>query len=235
MEAKKRYRKVIRDSIRGITKPSIRRLIYVGAAKGGFVASRIPKKASTKGLILGIDGIVYEETRGLMKVLLEQVIRQSYILATESGRKKLTSRDVQYAIDTLGGKKIYDTDSKDVCRVKVSFRNMSQKDIRELNSGVFLIPRAAFSRLVKEIAQDDESQRHTSPIITVDAMNAIQTYIEDSFITFFQSACAAAIAAGRHRLQTKDMQFIRRVAFNMCPSNPFAWGWERLNDDDDEL
>ncbi|MCP4262177.1 MAG: hypothetical protein GY774_32445, partial [Planctomycetes bacterium] len=48
----KRHRKVLRDNIQGITKPAIRRLARRGGVK------RIP-------------GLIYEETRGVLKVFLE--------------------------------------------------------------------------------------------------------------------------------------------------------------------
>ena len=48
----KRHRKVLRDNIQGITKPAIRRL----ARRGG---------------VKRISGLIYEETRGVLKVFLE--------------------------------------------------------------------------------------------------------------------------------------------------------------------
>ncbi|XP_037375045.1 uncharacterized protein LOC119251855 [Talpa occidentalis] len=53
-----RHRKVLRDNIQGITKPAIRRL----ARRGGV------KRTS---------GLIYEETRGVLKVFLENVIRDA--------------------------------------------------------------------------------------------------------------------------------------------------------------
>ena len=47
----KRHRKVLRDNIQGITKPAIRRL----ARRGG---------------VKRISGLIYEETRGVLKVSL---------------------------------------------------------------------------------------------------------------------------------------------------------------------
>ena len=47
----KRHRKVLRDNIQGITKPAIRRL----ARRGG---------------VKRISGLIYEETRGVLKVLI---------------------------------------------------------------------------------------------------------------------------------------------------------------------
>ena len=52
----KRHRKILRDNIQGITKPAIRRL----ARRGG---------------VKRISGLIYEETRGVLKVFLENVIR----------------------------------------------------------------------------------------------------------------------------------------------------------------
>jgi histone H4 len=54
----KRHRKVLRDNIQGITKPAIRRL----ARRGG---------------VKRISGLIYEETRGVLKVFLESVIRDA--------------------------------------------------------------------------------------------------------------------------------------------------------------
>lgn len=48
----KRHRKVLRDNIQGITKPAIRRL----ARRGG---------------VKRISGLIYEETRGVLKVTLD--------------------------------------------------------------------------------------------------------------------------------------------------------------------
>ena len=57
----KRHRKILRDNIQGITKPAIRRL----ARRGG---------------VKRISGLIYEETRGVLKVFLENVIRVRIII-----------------------------------------------------------------------------------------------------------------------------------------------------------
>ena len=54
----KRHRKILRDNIQGITKPAIRRL----ARRGG---------------VKRISGLIYEETRGVLKVFLDNVIRDA--------------------------------------------------------------------------------------------------------------------------------------------------------------
>ncbi|KOB72738.1 Histone H4 [Operophtera brumata] len=74
-----RHRKVERDSIQGITKPAIRRL----ARRGG---------------VMRISGLIYEETRGVLKVFLENVIRDAVTYTEHAQRKTVNNRDVVYAL-----------------------------------------------------------------------------------------------------------------------------------------
>jgi len=79
----KRHRKVLRDNIQGITKPAIRRL----ARRGG---------------VKRISGLIYEETRGVLKVFLENVIRDSVTYTEHAKRKTVTAMDVVYALKRQG-------------------------------------------------------------------------------------------------------------------------------------
>ena len=79
----KRHRKVLRDNIQGITKPAIRRL----ARRGG---------------VKRISGLIYEETRGVLKVFLENVIRDSVTYTEHARRKTVTAMDVVYALRRQG-------------------------------------------------------------------------------------------------------------------------------------
>jgi histone H4 len=63
----------------GITKPAIRRL----ARRGG---------------VKRISGLIYEETRGVLKVFLEGVIRDAVTYTEHAKRKTVTSLDVVYAL-----------------------------------------------------------------------------------------------------------------------------------------
>jgi histone H4 len=76
-------RKVLRDNIQGITKGSIRRL----ARRGG---------------VKRISGLIYEETRGVLKVFLENVIRDSVTYTVHARRKTVTAMDVVYALKRQG-------------------------------------------------------------------------------------------------------------------------------------
>ncbi|XP_034064161.1 histone H4-like [Gymnodraco acuticeps] len=76
----KRHRKVLRDNIQGIT---IRRL----ARRGG---------------VKRISGLIYEETRGVLKVFLENVIRDAVTYTEHAKRKTVTAMDVVYALKRQG-------------------------------------------------------------------------------------------------------------------------------------
>lgn len=95
----------MRDNIQGITKPAIRRL----ARRGG---------------VKRISGLIYEETRGVLKIFLESVftflplfsyysnpiltpplldiIRDSVTYTEHAKRKTVTSLDVVYALKRAG-------------------------------------------------------------------------------------------------------------------------------------
>ena len=79
----KRHRKVLRDNIQGITKPAIRRL----ARRGG---------------VKRISGLIYEETRSVLKVFLENVIRDAVTYTEHARRKTVTAFDVVYALKRQG-------------------------------------------------------------------------------------------------------------------------------------
>ncbi|KAF3637695.1 Histone H4 [Capsicum annuum] len=82
----KRHRKVLRDNIQGITKPAIRRL----ARRGG---------------VKRISGLIYEETRGVLKIFLENVIRDSVTYTEHARRKTVTAMDVLRKLVRRGGVK----------------------------------------------------------------------------------------------------------------------------------
>lgn len=79
----KRHRKVFRDNLAGITKPAIRRL----ARRGGV------KRMSES---------VYEETRGVLKDFLTNVIQAAVAYCDHARRKTVTSMDVVYALKQRG-------------------------------------------------------------------------------------------------------------------------------------
>ena len=79
----KHHRQGHRDNIHGITKPAIRRL----ARRGG---------------VKRISGLIYEETRGVLKVFLENVIRESVTDTEHAKRKTVTAMDDVFALKRQG-------------------------------------------------------------------------------------------------------------------------------------
>uniref|UniRef100_N1QQQ5 Histone H4 n=1 Tax=Aegilops tauschii TaxID=37682 RepID=N1QQQ5_AEGTA len=79
----KRHRKILRDNIEGITKPAIRRL----ARRGG---------------VKRIAGMVYAETRGVLHIFLEEVIRDVVAYTQHARRKTVTAMDVVFALKRQG-------------------------------------------------------------------------------------------------------------------------------------
>eukprot|EP01147_Barroeca_monosierra_P001126 gene1125-4346_t len=77
----KRHRKILRDNIQGVTKPAIRRL----ARRGG---------------VKRISGLIYDETRSVLKTFLENVIRDA---VTYTEHTLLVTLGVQfiYIVNTL--------------------------------------------------------------------------------------------------------------------------------------
>jgi histone H4 len=80
-------RRVMRDNIQGITKPAIRRL----ARRGG---------------VKRISGLIYEETRVVLKTFLEHVIRDAVTYTEHARRKTVSTMDVVHALKRIG-KPIY--------------------------------------------------------------------------------------------------------------------------------
>ena len=79
----KRFKRIMKDNIQGITKPAIRRL----ARRGG---------------VKRISGLIYDETRGVLKTFIENVVRDAVTYCDYSKRKTVTSLDVVYALKRNG-------------------------------------------------------------------------------------------------------------------------------------
>ncbi|KAI0800719.1 histone-fold-containing protein [Fomes fomentarius] len=87
----KRHRKILRDNIQGITKPASH--LYIT-----FAIRRLARRGGVKR----ISGLIYEETRGVLKIFLENVIRDSVTYTEHAKRKTVTALDVVYALKRSG-------------------------------------------------------------------------------------------------------------------------------------
>ena len=81
--AKRATKKVLHDTIKGITKPAIRRL----ARRGG---------------VKRLSGLMYEETRSVLRSFLDNVVKDSATYTEHARRKTVTALDVVHALKRQG-------------------------------------------------------------------------------------------------------------------------------------
>ncbi|XP_059827466.1 histone H4-like [Hypanus sabinus] len=79
----KRLRKAFRDNIQAITKPAIRRL-------------------ARRGCVKRISGMIYEDTRGVLKIFLGKVIRDAVTYTEHAKRNNATAMNEVYALKRQG-------------------------------------------------------------------------------------------------------------------------------------
>jgi histone H4 len=80
---KRRKTAVLKGGTQGISKPGILRL----ARRGG---------------VKQVSGLVYEETRDVLKTFLESVIKDAVVYTSHAHRKTVTASDVVYALKKQG-------------------------------------------------------------------------------------------------------------------------------------
>ena len=95
--------------IQGITKPAIRRL----ARRGG---------------VKRISGLIYEETRGILKVFLENIIRDAVAYTEHAMMKTVTAMDVVYSLKLYSLRVVREVR---VCRVRVCVRELTEGGLQE--------------------------------------------------------------------------------------------------------
>lgn len=208
-----RQRRVIRDAIQGVTRPAIRRLAYRGGVKR-------------------VSGLVYEETRGILKVYLEKILRVATAIVSHDKRKTVSAADVQKALVSQG---LHEVAGMPLTRMSTgmsaedftayvdsSFESVDfsagkrrsrpgMKALRMIRkaqkSTGFLIPRASFARLVREVAQEFLGDLRFEDA----AFRLLQASSESYLVHLFEHANLDAIHAKRETLMPKDLQLARRV------------------------
>ena len=61
-----------------------------------------PSSLNPRGGVKRISGLIYEETRGVLKVFLENVVRDAVTYTEHARRKTVTAMDVVYALKRQG-------------------------------------------------------------------------------------------------------------------------------------
>jgi len=208
---KKRHRKILRDNIEGITKPAIKRLAHKGGVKI-------------------ISGLIYEETRGILKVWMEDVLSEAITYAQFYRKKTINEAMISAALTekSIGGW-IDPTLKAKTCKVKSKGKSEKKEGekkkgtkkrrskpgtavLREIRyyqkqSGCLLIPQAAWRRLVRELGQDYMEDLN----YTKGALELFQFAAESYLVGLFEEAQLCALHAGRVGILPKDLQLARRI------------------------
>jgi histone H4 len=79
----KRHRRILRESIQGISRPAIRQL----ARRAG---------------VIRMSGLIYEETRAVLNVFVSNLVQDAYMYTQHARRKPITARDIIYALKRQG-------------------------------------------------------------------------------------------------------------------------------------
>ena len=203
---RRRHRKVLRDNIQGVTKGAIQRLAHVAGVKR-------------------ISGLVYEEIRGVLKVYLENVLKNAILYTEHSRRRTVSVEDVEAALNRHepSGGAIRGKPKAKPCRKHgygFSF-GMGQKPHRFLPGTVALrkiryyqkqssclhIGMLPFQRLVREIGQDYKTDLRFSK----EAVTLLQYAAEHYLVKLLEDANLNAIHAKRQKIEPKDIQLARRI------------------------
>lgn len=207
-----KHRKILRDNIQGITKPAILRM-----AKQGGVKS--------------LTHYVFEEIRGIMKVMIENILKHAITVTEHARRTTVQSGDVKKGIFAATGedflfdpKKKYISNCKNPGKTayngpqkvgpgskqrKFKSGTVAIRDIKKLQKqyDCVLCRKEPFRRLIREIGQDYKSDLRYSE----SAMIAMQLFVEHRIVKLFESANLVAIHCNRTRVKPSDIQLVRRL------------------------
>jgi histone H3/H4 len=177
----KKPRKILRDNIQGLTKPSLMRLIKVaGCARA--------------------SGLVYEELRGMIKVELEHSLEKIATIVEGSRKKTLTFEALKFYADGEG-EKLYTSAKSTFSQCK----NAEDMKSERLEDCLF-IGKLPFKRLVKEIVQDFGEFN-----LSAGFTDNYQYYIERKMINLIRNACRIGKEiAKRETLFPEDLRAVRK-------------------------
>jgi len=202
-----------RDNMQGITKPVILRIAHRGGAKS-------------------LSGLMYEETRGVLRVFLEELIRLATISMLHARRSTYQAKDLQFALNVNNKFLVagVDSNSRNTSSLKgCKLRKRAPKKagegskkphrfrpgtvaLREIkynqkHSDCLLIPHLPFARLLRELAEDLEDNPRLSDAFT----RLTQLVAEDYLTGLYEDATLLAIHAGRVKIMPSDLHTARRI------------------------
>lgn len=210
---KNRPRKIFRDNIQGLTKPAILRLAHRSGIKR-------------------LSGLVYEEMRGVIKIFVEDLVKNSIIVTEHAKRKTVTKEDFLAAMESknlqvvVGFKE--EGETFDRCNPlpeeerptdKKEEPVISEIKYQQEHSDCLIFPRVSFGRFVREVAQDFGDDFRFS----AKYLDLVQMSTENYAVEIFSNANLAALHADRQSVNPKDIQLARRIQMNSKYSRMFEY------------
>lgn len=198
--------KILRDNIQGITKPFIRRINLVAGGNS-------------------LSGLVYEETRGILKVFLEDVLRATITVTDHMRRRTVQSQDVRTAavatgmfsmpeVDRTGGsnkmkEQVVSSGKTESGKSRFKRNTIARRKIQKYQSlsGGFLGQAQPFQRLIREIAQEFKHDLRFSK----QTIATIQMMCEKMLVQLFTAANHIVKTDMRKVLTARDLEMARRM------------------------
>ena len=195
---KKKHKKVLKNNIQGITKPAI---------------VRVSRRAGIKNM----SGLHYKEMRDNILNYLYEILKKTASILDNSKEKTVQFKHVSLAAKEQGIVAIYSFDEKNCksknMKVKKKKRKRSKGSlaIKEIEfqqkNHCLMIPRLAFSRVVREIMQDYKTDVNFSKV----SLDFIQALTENYLVSLLEDANLCAIHAKRTTVMPKDVMLARRI------------------------
>lgn len=222
-------RKVLRDNIQGVTNGSIERL----SKKAGVFRLSGLMYPEVRGIIriflekLVKNAVIFAKHRRAKRVSEEDVRKALKLAGHEVAEADSTTR-VRRALglnspartvrtplgkhfSSCGAKPYTGPRAKSPGRAPVRFKpgTQSRRQIKfyQKQSSCFSISKAAFERLVREVAQDFANDLQFSP----EAFNLLQFATENHVISLLEDAVKVTLNAGRKTVFPKDIKLVRNV------------------------
>lgn len=179
----KKYHKILRNNINGISKPAIHRLCELAGANN--VAEN-----------------VYEAVRNILLTKMNNSLKVAVTYMTHDKRKTLLLKDLE-AVERFNGGHFYSTGEGDkyvACKDK--------KSMKKHSGACVVIPKLPFERLTREILQDYVFDVK----ISEDFKESFQFLMEKKMINHLTKAVALSIAIGeRKTLYEKDVFAVQAI------------------------
>lgn len=217
-----RHRKILRDNIAGITKPAIRRIL---------------RRAG----VLRISGLVYEETRGVLKTWLEKIVKDMIIFKEYDRRKTVQTEDLEAALDSNGialAAGINQNAKKTASLQSCNSRGKSSSSTKKAPAAEGEEKKTHRFKPGTVARRDIKNQQKSSDCLAIPKLNferlvreiaqdfeqdvrfsspvfgLLQLAAEDYLIDIFECANLCAIHANRETLFPKDIQLVRLIKEN---------------------